>query len=69
MRQILLFCNILVLSAVVSGSLFYNQYPELKFSSDSRESGDALFLTKYIENGDIKTVSFIHHKDPFHSTD
>lgn len=58
MSPILLFCNILVLSAVVSGSLFYNQYPEIKFTSDSRESGDALFLTKYLENGDIKTVSY-----------
>lgn len=57
MRLILLFSNILVLLSVVSGSLFFGQYPEIEFSSDSRESGDALLLTKYIENGDIKTVS------------
>lgn len=56
MRVFLLFCAISVISTNVSGS-FLNPYPEIKFFSDYGDSGDALYLTEYIENGDIETVS------------
>lgn len=56
MRLILLFCNISVIFTVISGS-FVNPYPKYKLFSDDGDPGEALYLTKYIENGDIETVS------------
>lgn len=56
MRFILLICNISVISTVISGS-FVNPYPRYKLFSDDGDPGEALYLTKYIEKGDIETVS------------
>lgn len=56
MRLILLFYNISVIFTVISGS-FVNPYPKYKLFSDDGDPGEALYLTKYIENGDIEMVS------------
>lgn len=55
MRYILLFCNISVMFTIISGS-FVNPYPRYKLFCDGGDPGDALYLTKYIESGDIETV-------------
>lgn len=55
MRLIVVIVNISVLFAVTSG-LFLNPYPQPKYFSDDGDPGEALYLTKYIESGDIETV-------------
>lgn len=40
---------------IISGS-FVNPYPRYKLFCDGGDPGDALYLTKYIESGDIETV-------------
>lgn len=64
MRSILLFFNILITFCVISNS-FVNPYLQFdSFSSqttnDGKDPGDALFLTKYIESGDIETVIYLN---------
>lgn len=57
MRFILLLFNMSLIFAVIDGS-FVNPYPRYKSFSDGGDPGEALYLTKYIESGDIGTVSF-----------
>lgn len=45
-----------VILTTAEGS-FVNPYPRYKFYEDNGDPGEPLFLTKYIENGDIETVS------------
>lgn len=56
MRFILLILNFAVTYTVIGGS-FVNPYPRFKLYNDGENPGDALYLTKYIENGDIETVN------------
>lgn len=51
MKLILLICSISVIFTIIDGSISEDQ-------SDDGNPGDALYLTKYIESGDIETVSF-----------
>lgn len=57
MRLIFLFFDISVTVAVISAS-FVNPYLRFNSYNDGGNPGDALYLTKYIENGDIETVRF-----------
>lgn len=61
MRSISLISLIAVILTVVDGS-FINQYPRFKLQKDDGDPGEPLYLTKYIESGDIQTVNdlFIH---------
>lgn len=63
MHFILLFS--MVLFATAKSSSFINPYPEIKPFRDGGDPGEPLFLTKYIENGDIKTVRFQFSFDTF----
>lgn len=56
MYFILQFFLIVVILTIVKGS-FVNPYPRYKFYGDDGDPGEPLFLSKYIENGDIETVS------------
>lgn len=58
MRLIFLFFIIFLAFTVISGS-FVNPYPRFSSFNDGGNPGDALYLTKYIENGDIETVHFL----------
>lgn len=40
---------------IVSG-VFVNPYPRYNLFRDDGDPGEALYLTKYIESGDIETV-------------
>lgn len=65
MRFYLLFCNISVIFTIISGS-FINPYPRFKLFKDDGDPGDALYLTKYIESGDIETgrnLALVSHPD------
>lgn len=53
MRLILL-C---VIFGICSGT-FINPYPRFQLYNDDGNPGEALYLTKYIESGDIETVSW-----------
>lgn len=57
MRFIILISSIFVALTAVHGS-FINPYPRFKSFSDGGNPGDALYLTEYIEKGDIETVKF-----------
>lgn len=57
MRLILLLLNISVTFCVISGS-FVNPYPRFNAFHDGGDPGDAVYLTKYIESGDIETVNY-----------
>lgn len=59
MRLILFFFNFSITFCVISGS-FVNPYPRFKSFHDGGDPGDALYLTKYIESGDIETVNYPH---------
>lgn len=61
MHSFLLFCNFVVLFGTISGS-FINQYRKHKCFEDDGDPGAALYLTKYIECGDIKTVMLFEEK-------
>lgn len=54
MRSILILFSISVIFTVVSS--FINPYPRFKFYKDDSDPGEPLYLTPYIENGDIETV-------------
>lgn len=56
MHLIWLFYSISVFFTVISAS-FINPYPRFKSSNDGGDPGDALYLTEYIEKGDIETVN------------
>lgn len=56
MHFILAFFLTVVIFTTVDGS-FVNPYPRYEFYTDNDDPGEPLFLTKYIENGDIETVS------------
>lgn len=58
MRFILLICNIAVFFTVISAT-FFNPYPKYELFSDGEDPGDALYLTDYIENGEIEKVCLI----------
>ena len=58
MRLIFLFLNISVTFCVISGS-FINPYPRFKLFKDDGDPGEAVYLTKYIESGDIETVRLV----------
>lgn len=58
MRFIFLFSFILVTLTAVRGS-FINPYPRFKSYNDGGNPGDALYLTEYIEKGDIETVNLL----------
>lgn len=58
MRLILLIVNITIAVNVIHGT-FVNPYPKFKSYNDGGDPGDALYLTKYIESGDIEKVSFL----------
>lgn len=58
MRLFFAICNISAIFFAVSGS-FVNPYPRFQHFSDDGDPGEALYLTKYIESGDIKTVRFL----------
>lgn len=45
-----------LMSIVCTVSILY-LYPKLTFLNDNGDPGTALYLTKYIENGDIVAVS------------
>lgn len=55
MRSILLLLSFAVTYTAISGS-FINPYPRYKSYYDGGDSGEALYLTPYIEKGDIETV-------------
>lgn len=58
MRFIFLISFILVAVTAVHGS-FINPYPRFKLYDDSGDPGNALYLTEYIEKGDIETVNLL----------
>ncbi|XP_031635893.1 venom serine carboxypeptidase-like [Contarinia nasturtii] len=65
MRTFLLFLNIAVAVNVIHGS-FMNPYPRLKSYNDGGNPGDALYLTKYIENGEIdkaRNLALVNHPE------
>nr|AAY27740.1 salivary/fat body serine carboxypeptidase [Sitodiplosis mosellana] len=65
MRLILLLFNISVTFCVISGS-FINPYPRFKSFHDDGDPGEAVYLTKYIESGDIETarnLASVNHPD------
>lgn len=59
MRFFLIVCNISVLlfAKIISGSVI-NRYPRSNIVNDDNDPGDALYVTKFIESGDIETVCF-----------
>ncbi|XP_031635891.1 venom serine carboxypeptidase-like [Contarinia nasturtii] len=65
MRSLLLIISITVVVNVIRGT-FINRYPRYKSYSDGGDPGQALYLTKYIENGDIDTarkLAFVIHPE------
>lgn len=50
-------CNILVIFTIVECS-FFNPYRQLRYYSDDDDPGEPLYLTEYIESGDIEKVHF-----------
>lgn len=65
MRLFSIFFSVFITLTGINGS-FMNPYPRFKFFSDGGNPGDALYLTKYIENGDIEKVSLtkFYYNDP-----
>lgn len=60
MRIVLLFVFVLVLYiSTTVNSAFLNPYPPIVSFSDNGDPGEALYLTKYIYNGDYQTVRFV----------
>lgn len=58
MRLILLvFTSTIVLTTI--GANFVNPYPRYAKYQDDGDPGEPLYLTKYIESGDLELVSFI----------
>lgn len=49
-------CLITIIFTVVNGS-FINPYPRHKLYKDGGDPGEPLYLTSYIESGDIEKVS------------
>lgn len=49
-----IFC--VVLLAFCAESSFINPYPRYKAYFDNGDPGEPLYLTKYIESGDLETV-------------
>lgn len=51
------------------GASFVNPYPRYAKYEDDGDPGDPLYLTKYIESGDLELVSFLlvrlHSKTKF----
>ncbi|XP_031635907.1 venom serine carboxypeptidase-like [Contarinia nasturtii] len=65
MRIILLFLNIAVAVNLIHGS-FVNPYPKFKSFSDGGDPGEALYLTKYIENGEVekaRNLALVNHPE------
>lgn len=60
MRQIFLIisCAIILIICDVDAS-FVNPYPRYKAYRDNNDPGEPLYLTKYIESGNVELVSFV----------
>lgn len=55
MRLLFKLFGVLVALSYINAS-FINPYPRFESYNDGGNPGEALYLTKYIENGDIETV-------------
>lgn len=55
MQQLTFFVVSIFWFAFIDAS-FINPYPRYKYYRDNDDPGEPLFLTKYIENGDIELV-------------
>lgn len=62
MRKILIFFLISAIYTIAEGSFINSMYPRYKLYTDNEDPGEPLYLTKYIEKGDIETVSYCSFK-------
>lgn len=61
LRHLIAICLVLLPIVVVDAS-FVNPYPRFQAFRDDVDPGSALYLTEYIERGDIEKVSvFVYH--------
>lgn len=64
MRLFAIFFSVSIILTGSSGS-FINPYPRFESYNDGGNPGEALYLTKYIENGEIETVSLLIIRSDF----
>lgn len=58
MRLFLLVLTLLI-AFVANEASFFNPYPRYAKYEDNGDPGEPLYLTKYIESGDLELVSFV----------
>lgn len=58
MMRLILSVSLVILASVFVDGSFVNPYPRYKVYHDSNDPGDALYLTKYIESGDVELVRY-----------
>lgn len=57
MKKMWIIFIISAIYTIAEASFINSMYPRYKFYKDNGDPGEPLYLTKYIEKGDINTVS------------